>query len=94
MMRAETYSNKTTGFSDRGSGTLTIPPLLDCDNKVGVRAHRDVPMLRIFGSFDGPEILMLAAASLLIVSLAFCSDCRVLIVGGLVLSRAAHTFWP
>jgi hypothetical protein len=33
-----------------------------------------VPMLRAFGTFDGPEILIIAAASILVVSLTFLSD--------------------
>jgi hypothetical protein len=30
-----------------------------------------VPMLRVLGSFDGAEVLMLAAASILVISITF-----------------------
>jgi hypothetical protein len=50
---------------------LKSSPSFDYDVSEGVRAQREVPMLRVFGSFDGAEILMLAAASLLVIGITF-----------------------
>jgi hypothetical protein len=33
--------------------------------------HCEVPMFRVFRTFDGPEILMLAAASILIATITY-----------------------
>jgi hypothetical protein len=36
-----------------------------------VFGHREVPMLQVFRSFDGSEILIIAAASILVASITF-----------------------
>ncbi len=52
------------------SNILLIPLWLDYDN-YRVFGHREVPMLQVFRSFDGPEILIIAAASILVASITF-----------------------
>jgi len=53
------------------STPFIIPPSFDYDISEGVRGTKRVPMLRVFRSFDGSEILIIAAASILVVSITF-----------------------
>jgi hypothetical protein len=49
---------------------LLIPLWFDYDSD-RVFGHHEVPMLQVFRSFDGSEILIIAAASILVASITF-----------------------
>jgi hypothetical protein len=49
---------------------LLIPVWFDYDSD-RVFGHHEVPMLQVFRSFDGSEILIIAAASILVASITF-----------------------
>ena len=59
-----------SGRSPYGFPILIIPLWLDYDSS-GCSGTVRVPMLRVFRSFDGSEILIIAAATILVASITF-----------------------